>query len=165
MGFSRLGLFVAGLALVLGTAPARALDSVSGSYAGKMSCKGYSGGTATKTKLDITIDAIDGKGVGLQVKTAGTQIGQTIISPLLLEDTAKLDRAKLAGVDCATSPFSSVGMALQADVVIKPGSPKGTLKGTLTRRSGEGAGSIDQCTFSVKRTSTKEPLFAFCPIE
>jgi hypothetical protein len=151
------------LVLVLAAAPALALDDISGSYAGKMSCKGYSGGTAAKTKLDITIDVAEGKGVALQVKAGGAQIGETIISPILLEDAAKLDRGKLAGVDCATSFASSVGVALQADAGVKPGSEKGTLKGTLTRRSGVGAGAIDECTFSVKRTSTTVPVFELCP--
>jgi hypothetical protein len=133
--------------------PAAAIDSVTGTYEGKMTCRQISTGATTKAKTDVTVDVFEGLSnfVGDDVGTASTAIGA-----VLVEDTAKTDRAKLVGVECGVTYLNTVGGALHADIVIKPGSDKGTIKGTLIVMD-ENAPLGSLCTFTAKRTSTAEP--------
>jgi energy-converting hydrogenase Eha subunit B len=66
------------------------------------------------------------------------------------------DRGKLTGVQCGLSFSNYVGGAVHADVVIKPGSEGGTLKGTLIDL--DEAGFVAAlCSFTAKRISTADP--------
>ena len=160
MKLGRIGILAAAVALGTG-APARAIDDMTGTYTGKMSCKGQSGINATKSKADIGIDVLDGETPLLKVTTLPVlPLGDTV-ELVLGEPLAKPDRAKVGGVDCDLSEASKSGIAIQADVVIKPGSDKGTLKGSLIHYEGT-LGIIDVCTFSAKRTSTTAPALAQC---
>jgi hypothetical protein len=162
MVLGRTGILAALAAFALGSgAPAQAIESLTGSYAGKMSCKGQSGVDATKSKQDITVEVLDSEVVLLQVTTPPLPLG-AVVELLVLEPIVKPDRAKVGGVDCNLTRLSKSGIALHADAVIKPGSEKGTLKGSLIRYEGK-ASIIDVCSFSVKRTSTTAPELLGCP--
>jgi hypothetical protein len=163
MHLVRIATFVAAAALVLGAgAPARAIDSLTGTYEGKMSCKGQSGINATKTKADIKIDVLDAEVDLLQVTVLPVLPVGAVVELLVLGPLVKPDRAKIGGVDCTLERLAKSGIALQADAVIKPGSEKGTLKGSFFHY--EGAASIvDVCTFAVKRTTTTAPELLGCP--
>jgi hypothetical protein len=153
----------AGLAIGA-AAPAGAIDSMVGSYAGKLSCKGYAGGAATKSKQDATVVIGETKGGALmRISAGGAPLGETIFV-FALADATKTDRAKLQGLDCPSTVGSGHNLAMEGDIVIKPGSEKGTLKGSLIRREAGGMPAvIDVCTFTVKRTSTELPEVPVCP--
>jgi hypothetical protein len=154
----RIATVVAFASLVFTASPAAAIDTVTGTYEGKMTCRQISTGATTKVKQDVTIDVFEGVSnfVGLDVGTASTAIGA-----VLVEDTAKTDRAKVVGVECGVTYLNTLGGALHADVVIKPGSDKGTMKGTLIVMD-EFAPLGSLCTFTAKRTSTAEPVVDPC---
>ena len=153
---------VLALALAL-AAPAGAADVLTGSYAGKLSCKGLADGVAEKTKQDITIDVTeDIVGFNLQIRAGATQIGD-FVRGFVMDDSAKPDRAKLFGVDCDMNLVQLSNLTLIADAVAKAGSEKATLKGSLTDTTGKTR--ILDCTFSVKRTSVTPAKFEGCIIE
>jgi hypothetical protein len=158
MKLGRMCFAVAASALVL-SAPAQAIESISGTYAGKISCKGYSGTQASKSKNDVTIEVLDSKLLLIRVTVGAEQIGSTINS-FMLEDSNKTDRGKVVGVDCSLGWPTIAGVSLEADAVVKAGSEKGTLKGTLTES--DPMGTIDVCSFSVKRTATTAPEIPPC---
>jgi hypothetical protein len=149
-----------GFALAVGASPVQALESMSGTYAGKMSCKGYEGTAPTKGKQDITIDVIQEKGIALRV-SAGTQLGNEVLA-VLAQDAAKTDKGKIGGVDCDLNLATLTGIAIQGDVTVKAGGGKASIKGTLLRLNDAGT-VIDVCSYSVKRTSTTAPDFEICP--
>lgn len=155
----RMASIVAFSAFVLAAAsPAGAIDAVTGTYEGKMTCRQIATGETTKLKQDVVVDIFEGTSnfVGLDVGDVSNAIGG-----VLVEDTAKPDRAKLVGVECGLTYLNTVGGVLHADVVIKPGSDKGTMKGTLIVMD-EFAPLGSLCTFTVKRTSTAEPVVEPC---
>jgi hypothetical protein len=155
----RVASIVAISAFVLAAAaPAAAIDSVTGTYEGKMTCRQIASGATTKVKQDVVVGIFEGTSnfIGVDVGDVSTAIGG-----ILVEDTAKADRAKLVGVECGVSYLNTVGGVLHADVVIKPGSDKGTLKGTLIVMD-ELAPLGSLCTFTAKRTSTAEPVVDQC---
>lgn len=144
-------------------APAGAAEDLSGSYAGKLSCKGLAAGVAEKVKQDITIDVVeDVIGFNLQIRAGATPIGDAVRG-FVMDDSAKPDRAKLFGVDCDMDLVQLTNLTLIADAVAKAGSDKATLKGSLTDTTGKTR--ILDCAFSVKRTSTTAPKFQGCIIE
>jgi hypothetical protein len=122
-------------------------------------------GFPDKAKHDLTVTVVETKGTRLRFVAGGVALGGTV--PVYqLEDETKADRAKLQGLDCGSSVASLDQLALEADVVIKPGSEKGTIKGTLIRRHGDAIpGSIAVCKFTVKRTSTELPEVPACVLE
>lgn len=154
-----------GLALLLAlaplAAPAYAIDSLTGTYEGKASCKGVFGDVATKVKYDIEIRLSEQKdGVVMTTFFEGA-MGSDLYRSYHVEVADKPDRAKIGGVTCTLATEADVtGIALQGDVVIKPGSAKGTIKGTYTLYSAPPI--LDACTFSVKRTSTAPPKVIGC---
>jgi hypothetical protein len=153
-----------GFAVAAGTSPAQALDPLTGTYGGKLKCKGYTGVAPSKSTVDITIKVIDSKlGIALLVEAGATVIGAPV-GALLIEDGAKPDKGKLAGVSCDVALLTPTGIHFQADATVKPESDKGTLKGTITKVIDGKADTIEQCTFSVKRTSTTLPVFEFCEV-
>ena len=152
----------ASIALALATA-AGAADTLTGSYEGKLTCKGLVAGAPTKTKQDITIALSENKiGFAMRINAGATQIGEALRGDVM-DDTAKPDRAKLFGVDCDMDLVSLRNLTLIADGVAKEGSDKATLKGSLTDTTG-GTQILD-CTFSVKRTSATPPKFEGCILE
>ena len=147
-------------ALVLSGAPVRALESLSGTWTGKLSCKGSAAGNATKSKRDLTLRIFDDEGVQMTVSADGALIGEPV-RVFLAEDAEKTDRGRFAGVSCDLDAFSLQGLSIAADAVVKAGSGKGSLKGTLYRVSPMGV-VLDDCTFSAKRTDALPPKIEFC---
>ena len=153
---------VASASLALATS-AGAAEDLTGAYAGKLSCKGLADGAAAKTKQDITIDVFESViGVSMQIRAGATQIGD-FVRGFVIDDAAKLDRAKVFGVDCDMDLVSLRSLTLIADATAKADSEKATLKGSLTDTTG-GTQILD-CTFSVKRTSPTPSKFEGCILE
>jgi hypothetical protein len=149
-------------AALAAAAPALAIDDMTGVYNGKASCRGYAGGVPTRSKADVSLSVAEDTTIRMLITFDAVLIGGTI--PVFrIADTAKLDRAKLQGLDCASNVSSNRSLTVVGDVVIKPGSEKGTIKGLLIRRNAEKPGAIEQCTFSAKRTSTELPEILPCP--
>lgn len=157
--------FVASTSLAIGLAlsavPASAIDSLTGTYEGKFSCKGSNNGVPSKNKGAVTL-AISELPMANHASLSedGVAIG-TFDEFKHIEETGKDDRSKVAGGDCGLLNVGR-GIALAADVVIKSGSEKGTIKGTYIRL-GEKPSRIDVCTFSAKRTAVADPEVAGCP--
>ena len=155
---------LAAAGLVLGlSSPAGAIDNLTGSWTGKLSCKGYAGGAPSKTKHDVAISVVQTKGARLRFTADGVALGDTVLL-YLIADEAKADRAKIQGLDCVSNFESGVSLAMEADVAIKPGTEKGTMKGSLIRRDATGVGVIAVCTYTVKRVSTELPEVPTCPL-
>jgi hypothetical protein len=151
---------IGALALLCGP-PAAAIDVASGTWEGKMTCRQVAGGVAAKTKQDVTITIGEDMGdVGVDVHAGMTPIA-TAIGGFLAEDGAKPNKAKLVGVECGLSWNQQSGATIHADVTIPPGSPKGTLKGTLTLMDIATTTAM-QCSFSAKRTSTVVGMLSPC---
>ena len=146
--------------LALAAVPALAIDSLTGTYEGKFSCKGSNAGAPTKAKGDATVAISEGVSILANVSENGTPVGGTF-ELLHIEETAKDDRSKIAGADCGLLNVGR-GVALQGDVVIKTGGEKGTIKGTYIRM-GEKPNRIDLCTFNAKRTAIADPEVQGCP--
>jgi hypothetical protein len=160
MKIRSLGLLSIAAVFAFSSAPARALDSLSGTWTGKLSCKGSLAGNATKSKRDLVVRIVDGEGVQMALSADGVSMGETV-RVFHAEDAEKTDRAKLAGVSCDLQASSLEGLSLSADAVIKPGSAKGSLKGSLYTVEPMG-GALDDCTFSAKRTDVTTPKIEFC---
>jgi hypothetical protein len=156
---------LATFALALGLVPATsagAAASLSGTYEGKLSCKGLAGGAASKAKQDIVIAVSeDPIGFNMEIHAGATQIGADLRG-FVMDDAGKPDRAKLFGIDCSMEVISLSSLTLIADAVAKEGSEKATLKGSLTDTAGKT--QILDCTFSVKRTGVAPPKIDGCPI-
>jgi hypothetical protein len=148
----------AALGVALAAAPAAALENANGSYEGKLKCKGLAGGDREKTKLDVEIGVQDdGAGnVKLGIETLGTFNG------FLLTDTGKPETGTLSAVSCTLDTVDQTGHALHADVKIKAGSAKASLKGNVIRmdKSGETA---SLCELKADRVSTTPVKLLECP--
>jgi hypothetical protein len=149
-----------GLALA---APAGAAESLTGTYEGKLNCKGLVAGAATKTKRDATIQVSEGKiGTSIVITADSTSLGNPIFA-FVMDDTGKADRAKVFGVDCELDAVARSDLTFVADAVAKEGSEKATLKGTITDTTDRTR--ILECAFSVKRTTAAPPKILGCVLE
>jgi hypothetical protein len=151
-------------ALVLALAgPAGAIDSINGTYTGKLRCSENAAGTVAKTKQDLELRIIGDAGIfNVGVFAAGQPYALKAEGPIV-EQTAKPDRATIAGIDCDYQDIEVTGLAIHAEIAIKPGSEKGTMKGTILRQSGTEGRGIELCTFTAKRTSAALPVVSACP--
>ena len=142
----------------LAAAPAGALESLSGSYEGKLVCKGVVAGDFDKQKSEVDVGVFDdgAGGLTLLITDVGTLIG------FALTDTSKPDTGTLSAVNCTLDVSTLTGSALHAEVKVKAGSDKATLKGTLTRMN-EGGSQSGLCDLDVKRVSTIAPKLSGCP--
>jgi hypothetical protein len=143
--------------------PARAIDDLTGTYAGKLACRTYEPGEKpAKSKRDVTIEVADiaeDPLVYLRIFAGAAPFGETI--HVSRYPDAKPDRVKLAGADCSFDVYSQEGVALQAEAAIPSGSEKGALKGTLSRQTQEPP-ALEICTFSAKRTATEPTGIEVC---
>ena len=148
--------------VLLAGLPAAAIDDVTGTYTGKLSCRQMLAGAASKSKQEITVLVIAGKGGGisLEIDAGATTIADAVVA-FLVEDAAKADRGTLTGPECSLSAGNREGATVYADVVIKPGSEQGKLKGTLIGMDDVG-GLAKVCSFTAKRTSTAAPPIIPC---
>ena len=144
------------------SAPAHAIDNMTGVYNGKMSCKGNRDGVPTKTKGDASVSVVEDATVRLLVTLDSVLLGGPV-GVFRIVEAAKPDRAKIQGLDCPSTTSSTTSLTIAGDVVIKTGSEKGTIKGTLIRRSSPAPALIEVCAFTVKRTSTELPEVVACP--
>ncbi|HVH07791.1 MAG TPA: hypothetical protein VNE71_17495 [Myxococcota bacterium] len=155
--------FAAVLAGLVMAAPAVAIESINGTYEGKVRCRENAAGTLAKTKQDLLLRIVGDAGIfNLDVVASG-ELYAALVAGTIVEHAGKPDRATLAGVDCELSAASGIGSALHAEIAIKPGSEQGTVKGTLLRLSGDGGATSELCTFTAKRTSTALPSISACP--
>jgi hypothetical protein len=156
------GAVALGLGMALATS-AGAADDLTGTYEGKLSCKGLVAGAATKSKRDVTILVSEGKvGTSINVAADGASLGNPLFA-FVMDDTGKADRARVFGVDCELDAIARSDLTIIADGVAKEGSEKATLKGTITDTTARG--QILSCTFSVKRTSAAPPTIVGCVFE
>ena len=163
MGKEQFGIWTMAMGLTLASAsPARAIDPVAGLYEGKVTCQISSNGLTSKLKTDVAVAVVDGgsNSALLSISAGGNVVGDTVVA-ILLEDQNQADRARVAGVDCNLESSAITGVAFHADVVIKAGSQKGTLKGSYQYTDGVGL-LIQTCTFSAKRTSLTPPQVDDC---
>ena len=153
-------LFLAGGAVAAAVgSPAAALDDASGTYTGKLKCTYIDGGTPVKEKFDSTVRLVEAKdGVRMAIDAGAGAFTGTVIGQVL-DDTEKPDRGKFAGVSCGLNALSQNGSAVHSDLVIKAGSDKGSIKGTVFVYQ---VGTAGICTFSGKRTSTTPPDVFLC---
>ena len=151
----------AAFALLVGL-PAAAIDDVTGTYTGKLSCRDILAGAASKSKQDVSVLVLEGKGggVALDITAGATTIAQAVVA-FLVEDAAKADRGTITGPECGLDVVSRLGATVHAEVTIKAGSENGKLKGTLIGMDDE-SGLARICTFTAKRTSTADPTVVFC---
>jgi hypothetical protein len=141
----------------LAAAPAAALESASGSYEGKLKCKGLDTGSAEKTKQDVEVGVFDEAGsILMNIEGVGTFFG------FLLTNTSKPETGTFSAVSCALSAVSQTGQALHADVKINAGSEKGSLKGKLIRMDVQGE-EASLCELKVDRVSALAPKLSSCP--
>jgi hypothetical protein len=152
-------LFVCALLGLLAGAPAAAIESVSGSYEGKLICKGVATGDFVKDKSDVEIGIMD-DGAGnllLVISGVGTFEG------FVLGSMRKPETGTLSGVSCTLGIVDLEGAAFHAEVKVKAGSPKASFKATLTRMDLAGSSSA-LCTLKAKRVSTIPPKLTNCPL-
>lgn len=92
------GVRVAALALFacLGAAPAHALDSLTGTWEGTLSCEASDGGFRAQVGSPVSVEIEDGGGggIGLGVPCAGIMLGSSIV------DHARPERAVLQVTGC-----------------------------------------------------------------
>lgn len=138
--------------------PAGALESASGSYEGKLKCKELDGGQRDKTKQEITLGVYDdGAGeVLMQLGSLGTFAG------FLLTDTKKPETGTLSAVNCTLDETGLAGAALHAEVKVKAGSDKASLKGTVVQMDLPGEAAA-LCQLKVERVSPIPPKLPKCP--
>ena len=162
-GKRRLAALAGIAAFALGHATAAAaIDNVTGTYEGKVTCQKIEGGVASKTKADVVVEVEEGKGgfASADVIVDGTPIATALLG-FLAEDAAKTDRARIAAIECGFDFFDKEGATFHAEIAIKAGSEKGSLKGTLLDMD-DAVGLAGVCTFKAKRTSTAVPDVTLC---
>jgi len=148
------GVQVAALALLLGlgAAPARALENLAGSWAGKMSCDGFDNGVPGHSSGPIQFELDDGGNgsVGFSVPAVGTFFGRVLV------DVAHPDRAVVQGAQCGFDEANVDGAVLRGEVRTKAGDVKATLAGTLILLDGPGESSTI-CEFKLTRVDLQAP--------
>jgi hypothetical protein len=127
-------------------APAAALESLTGVYDAKVSCKNLDSGVSQPYKQDEELALVD-VGDGTARFSTMERTGLAYV----LTETAKPDHGVLSGTSCDLRPDSLNGVILRLDVNTKPADPK--LKGTLILLGNDGSFSAS-CKFTAKRVST-----------
>src|SRR5512145_1153598 len=122
-------LFVCALLGLLAGAPAAAIESVSGSYEGKLICKGIAAGEDTKDKSDVQIGILDDGAGNLVLSVSG--LGP--FEGFVLGSMRKPETGTLSGVSCTLGIVDLAGASFHAEVKVKAGSPKASFKATITR--------------------------------
>ena len=146
------------LAALAAGAPAAAIESLTGTYAAKVSCKAIVAGERGKLKFESDLEVSD-LGGG-QVLLHGTALGD--FDGFLLADMARPDGGVLSALACPLNVGNQNGSVLAVDVKTKPGSDDASFKGTLVNL-GEGDMRSAVCKITAKRTSTSAPKLVGCP--
>jgi hypothetical protein len=147
----------AGLALQL-AAPARALENLSGTYAGKLRCTTTAGGITSKTRQEVSVEVLDEglRGVTFEVVTLEDRI-----VGLVIEDALKAESGILPATSCDYEAFDQVGLVARLAVQTKAGTEQARLKGSLLRSNIDTATS-SSCTLDVRRVSAEVPELEPC---
>jgi len=156
---TRRGGSLVGLAMVLAlaAAPAGAIESVSGTYEAKVSCKGIAGGVKGKQKMEVDLQVVDNGDGTLLLDWEGLQNGLGYV----LTETAKPENGVVSGIACTLSPAGLDGWAFRADAKIKAGSDEGSMKGTLLILDDVEQESAT-CKVTAKRVSAVAPKLSGC---
>ena len=141
----------------LAAAPVGAIESLSGTYEAKVSCKGIQGGAKGKQKLEIDLLVVDNGDGTLLLDWDGLQNGVGYV----LTETAKPENGVASGIACTLTPAGLDGWAFRADAKIKAGSDDGTLKGTLLILDDVKLQSAN-CKVTAKRVSAVAPKLTGC---
>ena len=144
----------------LAATPAAALGDVTGTWEGTLACTHAStAGTEHTKQQGITLELYDDFIGGLLARFQGTPLRLQLVA--FGSSPAK---GALTGVSCAIDPEEG-GYTFHLLVSAKPGSEKGTLKGTFvsTSHPDNPGGSI--CKLRAKRVSAAvpNPAPAICP--
>ena len=138
-------------ALALASGPAHALDDLTGTYEGSLSCESTNTVTTERVTQDATLyldDANDGNAFAY-LNNSGLTFRLGVLSP------SSPDAGALGGPSCSISPDTG-GYVLQASVKAKAGSEKASLRGELIATNvGASSHLVQVCRLSLKRTSTK----------
>jgi hypothetical protein len=153
----------AGLALLMMSGPALAVESLSGTYEGKLRCETTTAGAVSKTKQDVVVEVSDlgEDGVTLEILEDGGQTIEDRIIGLVIQDAVKAESGILPMASCDYESFHQEGLVARLAVRTKLGSTKAGLKGTLLRSNIEGVTS-SICTLDVKRVATETPAVEPC---
>jgi hypothetical protein len=152
-----MGALACACALLAG-APAAALESLTGTYDGKLSCRRIDSGVADKFKQDISVEVVDAGVDGVRMDFVGFS---ELLVGFAVADASKEKSGKVNVVSCELNAFDQIGAVVHADASTKSGSDKATLKGTLIRMDDDSA-EATICTFTVKRSTTAEPAVNDC---
>jgi hypothetical protein len=152
----RTGLAAIGAA-VLAAAPAAALDTATGVYTGKATCRQIVAGATSKSKQDVSFTLAQ-TGLDVSLSAAGTDLVFTNLEGHVAADADKLERGAFVAFTCGGPTVA--GFALHGDLVIKS-SGKASLKGTVVELDSK-ADKVRICTFSAKRTSISAPPIIPC---
>lgn len=145
----------------LAGAPAAAVDDVTGTYEGKMTCNEIADGFPGKSKRDVTVAVIEEMGeIILDILAGEDEVG-TALRGFVADDSAKAKRGKLTALQCGLSVGNRNGAVIHADVRIKPGSEKGKLKGTVILME-TATGTAALCKISAKRTTIDPGTVTLC---
>ena len=145
------GVQVAALALcvLLGPRPAAALESLTGTWEGTISCESIDNGFRAQINAPATVEIDDGGsgGLGLVLPTVGNMLGSYLV------DAEHPERAVLQVTTCELTPIQAAGAVMHGEFKTKAGSVKATFAGTLIVLDGPGE-STSLCELKLKRIDT-----------
>lgn len=148
-----------GVAAVLAaSAPAGAVELLTGVYAMKASCKAMDAGTRSKPLVAVDL-AMEDLGDGF-VLIAGGDL--PTFQGFVVADLAKEGAGVISAVACPLTAATQLGGVLQADLKTKSGSDAASFKGTLILLNAAFHKSWS-CKIKAKRTSTTAPKLVGCP--
>jgi hypothetical protein len=138
------------LAAALAASPAAALDDLTGTWSGSLTCDGATPSLFTRSKSELVIQ-IDDDPSG----TAYVSIGDGTYRVAVIPHPDVPAKGRIAGPTCTYSPATG-GRVLDLAVKAKDGSGTGTMRGTLM------VVALNQpltnlCKVKVKRVSTAIP--------
>ena len=145
--------------------PASAYD-ITGSWAGKASCKGLASGQKFATKLDVTA-VVSQSDRDLNIVFGGLSF-LSHASGIAIPDGKKPDKGALGFVSCASRLTPLLGITGRATVTTTTGKTKATVK-FLTVVAGKDISELNigdgafACTGTLKRTQTTDPMVSACP--
>ncbi len=144
--------------------PARAFD-VTGTWAGKTTCKGFADGQKFATKTQIAANVSQS---GPDVNVAFQGFGfLTLARAIAVPNAKKTDKGELGFVACDNRADPVLGVTGRAKVTTTPLKGKGTIKFVtiVAGKNLDGIGVADAtftCTGSLKRTATADPGVGAC---
>jgi len=149
------GVQVAALALLvlLGARPAAALESLTGTWEGKISCDAIDGGTVAHFSAPATVYFDDGGAglMGIGIQTSTNFFARYVV------DAARPDQAVIQASSCDFDTDTVEGTVLRGEVKTKAGSTSASFSGTLIVLDGPGA-TTTECTLKLKRVSLAAPM-------